>query len=123
MTQNKKNYPNDNRPGGPQRDNNDFQWKRGSKTIIIWVIIIMAIILLTQVFQTNRGQEKSVPYSQYLNFLENNMILEGEVVIQENEFRGVLKEVNQELLPNGKTIEYKKFKTILPFVDEKMVEE
>jgi cell division protease FtsH len=122
MNQKRKNYQNDHRPGGPQKDNNDFQWKRGSKTIIIWVIIIMAIILLTQVFQSNRGQERSVPYSKYLYFLENNMISQGEVIVQENEFRGLLNKSFQDLLPNGKTIEYKKFKTVLPFLDEKMVE-
>ena len=122
MNKNRKNNPNDNRPGRPKRDNNDFQWKRGSKTIIIWVIIIMAIILLTQVFQTNRGQQRSVSYSKYLYFLENNMVSHGEVVVKENEFRGILNKSFQDVLPNGKTIEYRKFKTILPFVDEKMVE-
>jgi len=121
MNQKRKNYPNENRPGGPKKDNNDFQWKRGSKTIIIWVIIIMAIILFTQIFQTSRGQERNVPYSKYLYFLENGMISQGEVVVKENEFRGTLNKSFQDILPNGKTVEYTKFKTILPFVDENMV--
>ncbi|UCF65944.1 MAG: ATP-dependent zinc metalloprotease FtsH [bacterium] len=81
----------------------------------------MAIILFTQIFQTSRGQDRSVPYSKYLYFLENGMISQGEVVVKENEFRGTLNKIFQDVLPNGKTIEYTKFNTILPFVDENMV--
>jgi cell division protease FtsH len=121
MSQNRVPKPGDKKPGGPNRDNNEFQWKKGSKTILIWVAIIMAIILLTSIFPMGRGQERSVPYSKYLYFLENDLIAQGEVVVKENEFRGVLKRMFQDVLPNGKTIEYKKFKTILPFVDEKAV--
>ena len=109
------------RPGGPNRDNNEFQWKRGSKTILIWVIIIMAIILLTQIFPVGRGQERSVPYSKYIYFLEKDMIASGEVVVKEDEFRGKLKRPFQDILPNGKTVEYEKFKTVLPFIDDNMV--
>ncbi len=123
MNDNKKPPFDGKRPSGPNRDNNEFQWKKGSKTILIWVIIIMGIILLTSIFPVGRAQERSVPYSKYLYFLENNMIVHGEVVVQENEFRGVLSKPFQDVLPNGKTIEYTKFKTILPFVDEKMVTE
>ena len=121
MNQNKKNFPNDEKPGGPNRDNNDFQWKRGSRTIIIWVVIIMAIILLTSIFPVGRAQERSVPYSKYLYFLENGMINKGEVVVKENEFKGTLTKPFQDMLPNGKTVDYTKFKTVLPFVDENMV--
>lgn len=122
MNQDKLPKPPDKKPGGPNRDNNEFQWKKGSKTILIWVIIIMAIILLTSIFPMGRGQERSVPYSKYLYFLNNDLIARGEVVVKENEFRGELKRTFQDVLPNGKTIEYKKFKTVLPFVDEKSVE-
>ncbi len=121
MNQNKKGDIDGNRPQGPNPDDNQFQWKKGSKTILIWVIIIMAIILLTSIFPVGRGHERTVPYSKYLYFLENDLILSGEVVIRENEFRGTLKKEFQDVLPNNKTIEYQRFKTILPFIDEKMV--
>jgi len=124
MNQNKKPNPDNRRPtGGPNKDNNEFQWKRGSKTIIIWVVIIMAIILISSIFPMGRTQEPSVPYSKYRYFLENDLISHGEVVVKENEFRGNLKKSFKDVLPNGKTIEYTKFKTILPFVDENMVKE
>ena len=121
MNQNKLPKPGDKRPTGSNRDNNEFQWKKGSKSILIWVIIIMAIILLTSIFPMGRGHERSIPYSKYLYFLNNGLIAQGEVVVKENEFHGVLKRIFQDVLPNGKTVEYKKFKTILPFVDEETV--
>jgi cell division protease FtsH len=123
MNQNKKPNPKMPKPGGPNRDNNDFQWKKGSKTILIWVIIIMAIILITSIFPLGRSQERSIAYSKYQYFLQNDLILKGEVVVKENNFRGTLKKSFQDVLPNGKTVEYQKFKTVLPFVDEKMVAE
>ena len=123
MNQNKRPDLNRQKPGGPGRDNNEFQWKKGSKTILIWVIIIMAIILITSIFPLGRSQVRSIPYSKYQYFLQNDLILKGEVVVKENEFRGTLKKTFQDVLPNGKTVEYQKFKTILPFVDEKMVAE
>jgi cell division protease FtsH len=123
MNQNKRPDLNRKKPGGPNKDNNEFQWKKGSKTILIWVIIIMAIILITSIFPLGRSQERSIPYSKYQYFLKNDLILKGEVVVKENEFRGTLKKTFQDVLPNGKTVEYRKFKTILPFVDEKMVAE
>ncbi|MEJ2636143.1 MAG: ATP-dependent zinc metalloprotease FtsH [Calditrichia bacterium] len=126
MNQNKKPKFNGKRPQLPKRgnqDNNDFQWKKGSKTILIWIVIIMAIILLTSIFPMGKTQERSVPYSKYQYFLDNDMILKGEVVTSENEFRGTLKKPFQDVLPNGKTIEYTKFKTILPFVDKEMVKQ
>ncbi len=121
MNQDKKKPFSNREPQKPNRDDNEFQWKKGSKTIIIWVIIILGVILLTSIFPMGRAQERSVPYSKYLYFLENNMIVSGEVVIHENEFHGVLKEKFRDVLPNGKSIEYKHFKTILPFVDENTV--
>jgi cell division protease FtsH len=123
MDQNRKNQPNENKPGGPNRDNNDFQWKKGSRTIIIWVVIIMSIILLTSIFPVGRAQERSIPYSKYLYFLNNAMITSGEVVVKENVFKGTLNKPFQDILPNGKTVDYAKFKTILPFVDENMVQD
>ena len=121
MNQDKKPDFRGKRPGGPEKNNNEFQWKKGSKTILIWVVIIMAIILLTSIFPVGKKQQRSVPYSKYLYFLENNMIIKGEVVVNENEFRGLLNRKFTDNLPNGKTVVYDEFKTILPFVDEKMV--
>ncbi len=123
MKENRTPNPRGPQPQGPKRDNDDFQWKRGSKTIIIWVVIILGVILLTSIFPVGRQTERNVPYSKYRYFLENDMIQKGEVVVKENEFRGVLKREFQDELPDGKTITYKKFKTVLPFVDEAMVKE
>ncbi len=111
------------RPQGPKKNNDEFQWKKGSKTIIIWIIIILGVILLTSLFPVGRAQERSVPYSKYRYFLEKDMIIRGEVVVKENEFRGVLNREFQDQLPSGKTITYRRFKTVLPFIDDEMVKE
>ncbi len=110
------------KPGSRGPDgNDDFQWKKGSRSIIFWIILFMGIIFLSTQFPFGKAHEREVPYSQYLYFLENDMILRGRVVIKKNEFIGLLKEPFTDQLPNGKRIEYQRFKTILPFVDDTMV--
>jgi cell division protease FtsH len=122
MNQNKKPNVPGKKPPTPGRDDNQFQWKRGSKTILIWVIIILAVILFTSIFPVGRGQERSIPYSKYLYFLENSMIASAEVVLTKDnaEFHGVLNREFRDELPNGKSVSYTHFKTILPPVNETM---
>jgi len=111
-----------NKDTGPNKNEKDeFQWKKGSRSILFWVMVILGIIFLTTIFPVGRSSERNIPYSKYLYFLEKNLIERGEVITKENQFIGYLKTPEQEVLPNGKTVTYRKFKTILPFVNDKMV--
>ncbi len=122
MAENKNTFLNrKSRPEGPP-DNDEFQWKKGSRSILFWIILLLGLIFISTILPLGREAEREVPYSQYLYFLNNGLILRGKVIIKENEFIGWLKEPFTDVLPSGKKVTYQKFKTILPFVDENSVQ-
>ncbi len=126
MSEKPNNFFKGNRPpDDPNRNNkDDFQWKKGSRSIIFWVILFFVIASLATLFPIGGKNVKEVPYTQYLKFLDEGKILEGKVIVGDpaNEFHGVLKSPETELLSNGKTRTFTEFKTTLPFLNEKMDE-
>ncbi|MEZ4745697.1 MAG: ATP-dependent zinc metalloprotease FtsH [Calditrichia bacterium] len=123
-----KDNPNDRNRGkrSPQGQNNrdDFQWKRGSRSVLFWVILFSGILLFAMIFQNSGKNPVEIDYSEYLKFLEQNRIKKAEVVVKEgaNDFVGTLDEPEEERLPNGKVRSYDQFKTTLPYMDKEMVQ-
>ncbi len=126
-----KENPNDRsrgkRPAPPPNRNNkdDFQWKKGSRSVLFWVILFSGIALFAMIFQNGSKNTVEVDYSTYRSLLENNRIRAGEVVVKAdaNEFIGYLDREEEERLANGKVRHYKEFKTTLPYLNEDMVKE
>ena len=82
-------------PDDPNNQNkDDFQWKRSSRSILFWVILFLGVAFLVTLYAPNSSDTHEVPYSTYLEYMNNNKILRGEVVIQQegNEFLGTLRE-------------------------------
>ena len=124
MRQNKNNLPRGNRPDqDPKKGNDDFQWKKGSRSIIFWVIIIMGIILVSQFIPRGKDKGTDIGYSDYLQYLEKDLIAKGEVVVKDNEFIGTLKNKISFKTSDGKTVTIEKFRTVLPFINEEMVKQ
>lgn len=123
-----KDNPNDRNRGKrpPQGQNNrdDFQWKRGSRSVLFWVILFSGILLFAMIFQNSGKNPVEIDYSEYLQFLEQNRIKKAEVVVKEGayDFVGYLDEPEEERLPNGKVRSYDQFKTTLPYMDKEMVQ-
>jgi len=124
MRQNRNNMPKGNRPNkDPNKGNDDFQWKKGSRSIIFWVIIILGIIFFSTIFPVGKSKETKIPYSEYLQYLEKDMIAKGQVVVDGNEFIGKLKNKVKLRTSDNKEIIFEKFRTVLPFLNEDMVKQ
>jgi cell division protease FtsH len=109
-------------PNGSNKNNrDDFQWKKGSRSIIFWVILFLSIGFFTLMFQKGGKEANEIGYQTYLTYLKNNDIAKGEVTISKdvNEFKGYLKD----RLSDGRSPEYEWFTTMLPYVNEQMVNE
>jgi cell division protease FtsH len=109
-------------PNGSNKNNrDDFQWKKGSRSIIFWVILFLSIGFFTLMFQKGGKEANEIDYQTYLTYLKNNDIAKGEVTISKdvNEFKGYLKD----RLSDGRSPEYEWFTTMLPYVNEQMVNE
>jgi len=89
MDNNKKNF---DKKKQPSNNNDEFQWKKASKTGLIWILILLAALAFSTLWPDNRPNEVEVPYNEYVRLLRNKMIQAGEVTLKDNKFRGVLVE-------------------------------
>ncbi len=103
----------------------DFQWKKGSRSVLFWVILFSGIALFAMIFQNGGKSTLEIDYTTYLKLMEQNRIKSGDVIVKDgaNEFIGHLDEPEDERLANGKVRTYRDFKTILPYLNEDMVKE
>ena len=124
-TMNRQKNPNprqSNRNGGKQNKNDDnFQWKKASRSLIIWILIILGSVLFANAFGNLGGKgEREIGYMQYRKFLEAGKI--EKAVIEDNIFHGVLK-YEDAVQVNGKVIKVKRFRVTLPFIEDWMLKE
>ena len=89
MDNNKKNF---DKKKQSSNNNDEFQWKKASKTGLIWILILLAALAFSTLWPDNRPNEVEVPYNEYVRLLRNKMIQGGEVTLKDNKFRGVLVE-------------------------------
>jgi len=100
-------------------DSNDrIQWKKASKTSLVWIAILIGIIVLAQVISMNNKSEQEITYSEYKNYLANEQI--AKATITENEFHGTLKSPATKVV-NGNQVTFTNFVLTLPFVDDTML--
>ncbi|WP_456442444.1 ATP-dependent zinc metalloprotease FtsH [Caldithrix abyssi] len=107
----------------PQNNNDEFQWKKASKTGLIWILILLAAIAFSTLWPDNRPNEVEVPYNEYMRLLRNKMIRSGEVTLKDNRFRGVLVDQTEVRSVNGGIRSARYIRTILPFVDSDVIKE
>ncbi len=124
MSDENKNEQNKHNPLKPKNDD-DFQWKKISKSSLIWLVIFFVAIFVATMWSDNRPAEVEISYSRYLEYLNAGKIQQGIVTLKdkENIFRGQLKDAeffNTEGA-GGTEQASKNFRTILPFVDSEVV--
>ncbi len=116
MSEEKNNKDKEQQDRPPKKDD-EFQWKKASKTGLIWVVILLFALLFSTFWPDNRPNEVEIGYTRYLEFLNDGKIDEGVVTLKENVFRGQLKEPEIFGEPD-QSVKTKNFRTILPYVDE-----
>ena len=103
-------------PNGNKNNKDDFQWKKGTRSMLFWVILFLGIAFFATIFPVGGKNPIEIDYSTFLKHLDSGNITKGEVVVNEgaNDFIGYLRQPYEESLPNGKVRQYDKFKTTLP---------
>lgn len=120
MQENKSNKDNDQKK---KRNDDEFQWKKASKTGIIWIAILLAAIFFSTLWPSGEEGAFEITYFEYLQILEVDNMAEGTVVIKENILIGKTRQPHSIERPGKSPVTVSKFKTILPFVDEQTVQE
>jgi cell division protease FtsH len=118
-----ENRQNNNRKPDPNRKKKDeeFQWKKASKTGLIWIAILVAAIFFSTLWPSSEEGTAQISYSEYQKILNDDNMKSGEVVVKENVLIGDTKRPVRIDGTSGKEIN--RFKTILPYVDDSMVSE
>jgi len=127
----KKNRSKNNRPQGTEKssqtrkknkkENKEFQWKRAGKTSLVWVLIIISAVFLSNLFTGKGADEVEIQYTEYRAFLNDGLIAKARVV--DEVFHGELSEKRTVLNAGGISQEVIKFRLKLPFVDREVMNE
>lgn len=109
--------------GTPPEKEPELQRKKNLKNLALWIFIIVAILYLTSQLQPSKEGEVDVSYKRYKEFLQQGMIEKAHVIKEDDEFHGTLNEEITEPDRQEKLKTFKKFKVILPFVDDTITKE
>ena len=110
-----------NSGGKKKRKDDEFQWKKASKTGLIWIAILVAAIFFSQLWPGQEDTMVEISYSEYLKILQKENMRSGKVIVKDNILIGETKDPLNYASETGK--QYYKFKTILPYLDDTVVEE
>jgi cell division protease FtsH len=110
----------------PKRNGDEFQWKKASKTGLIWAVVLFIAILISTSWPSNRPEEVEVDFSVYRKLLVEDKIESGRVAIRDNDnlFHGILKQPEQFNFP--KIVRRSKyFRTIFTdrYIDNDVIKE
>jgi len=99
---------------------NNFRWKKASKTSLIWIIIFISSIFLIQILSSGGYEEYPVAYTQFKDLLKEKAIAEATVMGEE--LHGVLK-AEKTMTIGNKSVKVEHFVVTLPFIDSEMLKE
>ena len=113
----------------PKKDNPDskndnketFEWKNASKTSFVWIFILVSAVFLSNLFSNPNGDEVEVQYSQYKSFLNKGLITKAQVI--DEVFHGELAQTQTIVNRRGASVELKRFRLKLPFIDRDVMQE
>jgi cell division protease FtsH len=103
----------------PEGQKNGFKWKKGTRTLIFWVILLLFSISLFQYYSRNKGDVVTITYTEFMQQLDESNI--KKVTLVEKDIEGEF--MKQFTKTEGKkTGQYIKFKLHIPFDDPSLLE-
>jgi len=104
------------------KNEENFDWKRASKTSLVWLLIIFFAVYVSGTLTESNKREVEVEFSDYKEFLQNREILKG--VITGEIFYGEFKQPKSIQSSSGLMLDnVTHFKLKLPFLDRAITEE
>jgi len=93
----------------PKKDEN-FQWRKATRTLTFWLIIIIVSIWISQRFSIEEKGAREISYSQFMEHLEAKQIEEATV-----EGKELLGKIYDNVgTVEDKVVDYRRFKVTLP---------
>ena len=93
------------------RKTDENQWKKATRTLTFWLVIIILAIWISQRWSFEEKRETEITYSEFKEHLENKQI--AKAIVEDKEFHGELAEKGGDII-NDKGERYLRFKVTLP---------
>ncbi len=118
----RKNSNNKKQNSNKSKNEENFDWKRASKTSLVWLLIIFFAVYVSGTLTESNKREVEVEFSDYKDFLQNKEIYKG--VITGEIFYGEFKQPKSIQSSSGLNLDnITHFKLKLPFLDRATTEE
>ena len=111
---------NNPKKGKDNKIDEQFHWKKAGKTSLVWVLIIISAIFMSNLFTDQAGNEVEIQYSEYRTFLNNGLITKARII--DEVFYGELSEPQTIVNSRGIGKNIKRFRLKLPFIDRDVMD-
>jgi len=116
MADNKSNKNSPLKPGGSNKSDDNFDWSKVIKLVFGWGAIIIAAVIVMQIFRTNSASYTEIQYPQYEKLLSEDKILKATITkadIDDYYFKAELRS-EEKLMINKKEVPVKEISVYLP---------
>ena len=116
MADNKSNKNSPLKPGGSNKNDDNFDWSKVIKLVFGWGAVIVAAVIVMQVFRTNSVNYTEIPYPQYEKLLAEDKILKATITksdINDYSFKAELRS-EEKIVINKKEVSVREISVYLP---------
>ena len=116
MADNDKNNNKPQKGSGPNRPDDNFDWSKIIRLVFGWGAVIVAAVIVMQVFRTGTANYVEIPYSQYEKLLNADKITKATITksdVNDYYLKGELKE-EETVEVNNKPTKLTQFQVYLP---------
>ncbi|MDR3627871.1 MAG: ATP-dependent zinc metalloprotease FtsH [Ignavibacteriaceae bacterium] len=102
--------------GGPNRPEDNFDWSKIIRMVFGWGAVIVAFVIILQLFKTNSTNYVEIPYLQYEKLLNDDQILKATITKSDANdyfFKAELK-AQENVTSNGKEVAVKFISAYIP---------
>jgi cell division protease FtsH len=102
--------------GGPNRPDDNFDWSKIIRMVFGWGAVIVAFVIILQLFKTNSTTYVEIPYPQYEKLLNDDQILKAIITksdANDYSFKADLK-AQETVTSNGKDVSVKNISVYIP---------
>ncbi len=116
MSDNKSSKNNPFKSGGSNKSDDNFDWSKVIKLVFGWGAVIVAAVIVMQIFRTNNVSYTEIPYPQYEKLLAEDKILKATITksdINDYTFKAELRS-QEKIEINKKEVSVKEISVYLP---------
>jgi cell division protease FtsH len=103
----------------PDGKKDEFKWRKGTRTLIFWMILLLLSIFLFQYYSHTKKDVVTITYTEFMQQLEESNV--KKVTLVEKDIQGEFaREISKTV--GKKTGSFSKFKLHIPFEDPSLLE-